>query len=146
MNFKYNDGGRIKAGYKGKANDCVVRAIAIATEKPYQEIYDAINLLSRQEKICKHKKSSSRNGVYPSTWKKYLKSLNWKWIPTMLIGQGCKVHLTSNELPSGRIIARVSKHMVALINGVVHDTYDSSRQGTRCVYGYWIKKGHIENE
>ena len=22
-------------------------------------------------------------------------------------------------------------------DGVVHDTYDPSRDGTRCVYGYW---------
>lgn len=43
MKFKFNDGGREAAGYKGKASDCVTRAIAIATGKPYQEVYDAIN-------------------------------------------------------------------------------------------------------
>ncbi len=24
-----------------------------------------------------------------------------------------------------------------MIDGVVHDTYDCTRNGTRCVYGYW---------
>ena len=137
MSFQYNDGGRKDSAYKGEARDCVVRAIAIATEKPYQEVYDAINLASSEEKAGH--KSSSRNGVYRSTWEKYLKSLGWNWKPTMLIGQGCKVHLVANELPAGRIIARVSKHMVAMIDGAIQDTHDPSRNGTRCVYGYWYK-------
>jgi hypothetical protein len=46
MDFVYNDGGRAAAGYKGRAGDCVVRAIAITTQKPYQEVYDAINALA----------------------------------------------------------------------------------------------------
>jgi hypothetical protein len=40
-------------------------------------------------------------------------------------------------LPNGRLIARCSRHLVAVIDGVIHDTHDSSRDGTRCVYGYW---------
>jgi uncharacterized protein (DUF111 family) len=39
-NWKFDDGGRAKAGYKG---DCVCRAIAIATGIPYRDVYDAIN-------------------------------------------------------------------------------------------------------
>ena len=136
MNFQYNDGGRKEAGYKGEAKDCVVRSIAIAAGKPYQEVYDAINLLSDKERVGRHK-SSARNGVYRKTWETYLLSLGWTWKPTMFVGQGCKVHLIANELPSGRIIARVSKHMVAVIDGVINDTQDPSRNGTRCVYGYW---------
>lgn len=33
-----------------------------------------------------------------------------------------------------------TKHSVAVIDGVVHDTYDSTREGNRCVYGYFIKE------
>jgi hypothetical protein len=55
----------------------------------------------------------------------------------MSIGQGCTVHLKADELPSGRLILSVSRHYVAMIDGVVHDTHDPSRGGTRCVYGYW---------
>ncbi len=64
-------------------------------------------------------------------------ALGFKFVPTMGIGTGCKVHLRDGELPMGRIIARVSRHYVAVIDGVLHDTYDASRGGTRCVYGYW---------
>ena len=55
----------------------------------------------------------------------------------MGIGTGCKVHLRKDELPMGRIIVALSKHYAAVIDGVVHDTHDPSRSGTRCVYGYW---------
>ena len=59
----------------------------------------------------------------------------------MQIGSGCKVHLKAEELPKGRIIARVSKHYTTVIDGVLNDTYDCSRGETRCVYGYWKKGG-----
>ena len=57
----------------------------------------------------------------------------------MLIGSGCKMHLKPTELPQGRLIIRISGHMVATINGIIHDLSDPSRNGTRCVYGYFIK-------
>ena len=31
----------------------------------------------------------------------------------------------------------LSRHMCAVIDGVIHDTYDPSRDGTRAVYGYY---------
>jgi hypothetical protein len=58
----------------------------------------------------------------------------------MFIGSGCKVHLKKDELPSGNLIVRVSKHIVAVIDGVIHDLSDPSRSGTRCVYGYFKKE------
>lgn len=139
MNFTYNDGGRAASGYKGTTGDCVVRAIAIATGKPYQEVYDAINSLASLERTGKRKRgrSNSRTGVYRSTSDRYLRSLGWHWTPTMHIGSGCTVHLRAEELPAGPLICSVSKHWVAVINGVIHDTSECSRAGTRCVYGYW---------
>lgn len=133
-----DDGGRAAAGYKGAANDCVTRAIAIATQLPYQDVYGAINTFAKGEKqSLRHSSSSSRNGVYKETTRSYLLSLAWMWTHTMKFGVGCKVHLRADELPSGRLIVQVSKHLVAVIDGVIHDTHDSSRDGTRCVYGYW---------
>jgi hypothetical protein len=34
-------------------------------------------------------------------------------------------------------VVALSKHYAAVVDGVVHDLYDPSRDGTRCVYGYW---------
>ena len=144
-NFNFNDGGRKEAGFKGDTGDCVCRAIAIVTGKSYKEVYDTLNVLAKTERIGirKIRKSNSRTGTYRTTYDKYLKSLGYEWIPTMRIGTGCKVHLKSNELPTCRIIARLSKHVCAVIDGIINDTYDCSREGTRCVYGYYKK--NIEN-
>ena len=141
MEYIYNDGGRAGAGYKGDAGDCAVRAIAIASGKPYQEIYDAINLLAKSEHRGKRKHgiSNARTGVYSQTIRKYLSSIGFEWTPTMAIGQGCKVHLRASELPAGRLVVNVSKHYTAVVDGVIYDTHNPARGGTRCVYGYHKK-------
>ena len=41
MKYIYNDGGRSKY-FKGKANDCVCRAISIASNRDYKEVYDSL--------------------------------------------------------------------------------------------------------
>ena len=137
--YIYDDGGRATTGYKGTTGDCAVRSIAIVTDKSYQQVYDALNHLTKFEHITKRKRkiSNSRTGVYRRTIHKYLLSLGMSWTPTMFIGSGCKVHLKESELPSGRLVVCVSRHYVAVIDGVIHDTYDCSRDGTRCVYGYY---------
>jgi hypothetical protein len=139
LQFIEDDGGRRKAGYKGKADDCVVRAIAIATKIPYKEVYRGINTVAKRENANSRRRyrSNARTGVYRDTYTKYLSSLGWKWTPTMGIGSGCKVHLHPDELPSGRLVLSLSKHMAAFIDGVLHDAEDTSRGGRRCVYGYW---------
>lgn len=138
--FTYNDGGRKDAGYKGHTGDCFVRATAIAAKLDYKYVYDLVNAYGKRERITKRKtsKSSSRTGVYAATARKICDDLGLRWVPTMQIGSGCKVHLRSSELPKGRLIVSVSKHYCCVIDGVLHDTYDCSRNGTRCVYGYWL--------
>lgn len=142
MNYTYNDGGRAAAGFKGNAGDCVTRAISIATGKPYQEVYDAINAVSATERRGSRKRgmSSARTGVHKPTTRRYMESIGWQWIPTMQIGSGCKVHLRADELPPGRLVVMVSRHAVAVIDGIVHDTHDSTRDGNRCVYGYYLSR------
>ena len=141
MTFQYDDGGRATAGYKGKAGDCTCRAIAIAAELPYQTVYDLLNEHSANQRITKRqpRRGSARTGIYKNTIRRVLEELGWTWTPTMAIGSGCTVHLRNGELPRGRLIVSVSKHIVAVIDGVIHDTHDPSRDGTRCVYGYWRK-------
>ena len=141
--YRFHDGGRAAAGYRGKAGDCVVRAIAIATERPYQEIYELVNRAATRERTGKRKRgiSNARTGVYRVSIHRVMDELGWEWTPTMQIGSGCKVHLRDGELPMGRLIVSVSKHMVAVIDGVIQDTHDPSRRGKRCVYGYWSKDG-----
>lgn len=147
--FQPNDGGREAAGYKGGAGDCVVRSIAIAANLPYLQVYEDLRLANenyaqaRNDRLAKRliiKGASPRNGNHRNVFHDYILSLGFDWVPTMKVGAGCQVHLRPDELPQGILIAKVSKHLTAIINGVIHDTHDPSRGGNRCVYGYYIKK------
>lgn len=158
------DGGRAAAGFRGTAGDCVARAIAIASGRPYQEVYDALaaGMGSHRARRGRKQVRSARNGVnVRAPWfKRQMAAWGFTWTATVKIGTGCKVHLAKGELPMGRLVVRVTKHVTAVIDGVVHDTYDpqafttwfkepvfDSRDGVvdrvsgRCVYGYWIFNG-----
>lgn len=151
--FKYNDGGRELAGYKGKTKDCVTRAISIATGKPYQEVYDNLvqwakdYSLTRNDRVAKNirrKGTSPRNGVNKEVYRTYLQSLGWEWVTCNEIGQSEKVHLDASELPKGKIICKCSRHLTAMIDGVINDTYNPQRKhlgypNERMVYGYYRK-------
>lgn len=139
MDFVFHDGGRAAAGYKGLTGDCVTRSIAIATGKTYQEVYDALNRLAMMERLGKRKRkrSNSRTGVFRPTYQRYLESLGWHWTSAMKIGSGCQVHLRAAELPQGPLLVKVSRHLTAVIDGVIYDTRDCSGGGTRCVYGHF---------
>lgn len=149
LDFIADDGGRAAAGYRGRAGDCVTRSIAIALCRPYAEVYDAMaNGMGTQRKS---KGRTARNGVSVTRkwFKDWMVAQGFTWHPTMSIGSGCTVHLLAGELPPGRLVVSVSGHYTAVIDGVIHDTYNPTRAvvhqqagGTRrmshrCVYGYW---------
>lgn len=142
MKFIYSDGGRSNY-FKGTSGvgDCAVRAICNATGKDYLEVYNAINEIAKGERHGSRKRgvSNARTGVYIGTMKKYLASIGWKWVATMQIGSGCQTHLDERELPNGTLILNVSRHFTCVKEGVIYDTFNPSRGGTRCVYGYWHK-------
>jgi hypothetical protein len=151
MAFVYDDGGRAAAGFKGSAGDCVCRAVAIASGKPYAEVYSALAKGMRTQRLTKRSKpkSGARDGVsVRRKWfKDYMASLGFEWVPTMQIGSGCKVHLDPAELPSGRLVVAVSKHYTAVVDGVIRDTYDPRRE-THCVepdHGQPLKPGQWRN-
>lgn len=137
--WEFDDGGRAVSGFKGRTGDCVVRAIAIATGHNYSITYRNIQafMRMRRKRNGRQPSASPRKGVPRYAYDRYLRACGWQWTPTMGIGTGTKVHLRQGELPSGRLIVRLSKHMCAVIDGVIRDTYDPSRDGTRAVYGYW---------
>lgn len=115
------------------AGDCVTRAIAIAGQLDYREVYDDLAAMSADA----GGKRTARGGVSKKVIRRYFAEKGWAWTPTMGIGTGCTVHLIGDELPAGRIVCSCSKHLVAVVDGVIRDNHDSSRDGTRCVYGYW---------
>lgn len=143
MKFVFATGGREKYFKVNiySVRDCVCRAIANATGVDYKEVYDGLNSEADREHKSKRKRTSSnaRNGVHTATAKRYIeRTLGWVWVPCMGIGTGCKVHVKEGELPSeGSYILNLSGHFSCWKDNQLYDTYDCSRRGTRCVYGYW---------
>jgi hypothetical protein len=84
--------------------------------------------------------NGERNGNHRKVFHDYILGHGFEWVPTMKVGMGCQVHLRPDELPTGALIVKVSKHLTAVVDGIIEDTHDPSRGGKRCVYGYYRKK------
>ena len=137
MEYRFNDGGRSAAGYRGETRDCAARAIAIACGMDYATAYVLVNGYAR--KSANRRRSNARTGVQRDVMHSLLGARGWRYVSCMGIGTGCKVHLRDGEIPmTGPVICNVSKHYVAVIDGVIYDTHNPARDGTRCVYGYWV--------
>jgi hypothetical protein len=140
----------IARGHKDTVGDCVARAIAIATQKPYREVHDALIVANvryiavSEEAWANHARRRggirlfhADHGAYSEAFGPYLKTLGWKHTSTKELPRGKGVHLRADELPSGRLIVELPRHLVAVIDGVIHDTHDCSDEGRCRVQGYW---------
>ena len=150
MEFNYNRGGYTRGSGLNRG-DCVPRAITIATELPYQIVFDELQRrqtewrIKSNSKKAYHKKPHRNKcymGTYKEAYKPYLEELGWTWVPKMFIGQGFKTYLRKEDLPPGRLIVKVRKHLTAVVDGVVNDTWDCSQGGNKGVYGYYYKEGN----
>lgn len=129
LDYQFNDGGRSKYYKASSVGDCVVRAASIALGRDYKEVYNLAKSISGK---------SPRDGVDKNSVRKIMEAVGGKWIAVMKIGTGCKMHLSADDFPTdGKYIAQLSGHVCAVINGCIYDTFNPSRGGTRCVYGYW---------
>ena len=146
MTFIYDDGGRAAAGFKGKTGDCVARALAIATGLPYQQVYDRLAEGNKNQRVTKHTrkslagKATARNGVYTGRkwFKDYMAELGFKWTPLAKVGEPTTT--TVADMSGGTYVLSLRRHSAALIDGHLHDTWDSSYGGTAKVFGYWCRE------
>ena len=127
--FVYNDGGRVAAGFKGKTGDCGVRAMAIALSLPYADVSRELAQANKDS----GRKKSVRRGVMKEVYSKVLSKHGWEWRSAPKF-DGRKARY--NDLPNGKCIARMSNHYAAVIDGELHDSWDSRH---KMVYGYWVK-------
>jgi hypothetical protein len=157
--FVKDDGGRSRSGIArgGKGDDtgdCVARAIAIATDRPYREVHDALTAAAVRQaatsksdwgKWVRRKGSASAHlrrlnadhGVDREVSGPYLQSLGWKYTSCKELPRGKGMHLRASELPPGPLIVALHRHYCAVIDGVIHDTKDHSEGGRRRILGYW---------
>jgi hypothetical protein len=143
--FHYNDGGRKAAGFGLPSRDCVARSIAIASGLAYQDVYTFLaeqNALQRASKNTPKRQRSADDGIFTrrAWFNRYLVSLGFKWTPTLHVGDNRRTYLREGQLPLGRVIVSIKGHYTTLIDGVIHDTYDPSKNGKACVLGFWSKQ------
>ena len=100
-----------------RVGDCVVRAISVATGRPWVEVYDDLHAIGR---VLYDMPSSN------ALWGEYLYRMGFE--PFILPG-ACPECVTVREFarrfPRGRYIIGTGKHAVAVINGNYYDTWDS---------------------
>jgi hypothetical protein len=132
-------------------NACVPRAIAIALGLDYRETHEALDAAQQEwsttGRTSKAKRRAAgrtiaQEGVHKPVYTAFLAERGWHHVSLMEVGKQRERNPRFADLPTtGTIIANVSKHLTAVIDGVIHDTHDPTRSGARTVYGYWIKGG-----
>lgn len=97
--------------------DCVIRAISIATNRPWYAVYDDICETGREE--CN---MPSANAV----WGRYLYDLGFE---PFLLPDACPRCVTVStfckHFPDGTYIIGTGSHAVAVIDGDYYDSWDS---------------------
>ena len=125
MRYHYNDGGRCDAGFKGQTSDCVTRAIAIATGTRYRQVYRELTELTKS--MTGGLETSVASGCSNAVAHRYLIDLGWSVVPTP------NRYLKDAPRDQRILVKLTERHDVAVINGTVHDSWDSrvSRR-TKC--------------
>jgi hypothetical protein len=124
--FVKTDGGKSLSKYPKIKNDCVIRALAIFYNLPYDTILE------------RHKGAMHGKGLYFEYIAKN-EPYNLKWKAFQAVKGQPRMNMTSfgQIYPKGRFIAKEGHHAFCIIDGTRYDTgksYDS-----RCIYGAWAE-------
>ena len=130
MSYTYNDGGKSSTSLKSNT-DCGIRAMAIACSIPYMEARQHLKTASKNGKMGS---GAISDGIYKEDIGQALKEFGFMWQSAPKLS-GRKARYS--DLPQGRIVVRMAKHFAAVLDGELHDSWDSSE---KMVYGYWIKQ------
>lgn len=117
IGYEHDDGGRIAAGYKGEAGDCVTRALAILTGKPYRELYR--ELARAQQSVTGTR--SARNGI---SSKAYQKVYAAHGLTKVKLPKGPRPTYTEAHRRYGNCIVSTTRHVCALVDGKLRDIFD----------------------
>lgn len=111
MNYIFNDGGRVKAGFSGLVRDCAARCIAITLDLDYLDVLDDFQ------------------GKNVDRYLDYILSLHgysYREAPTGTLCTNIK----------GSSIVKQHMHYTTIIDDEIQDIFDTSE---KTVYGYWSK-------
>lgn len=128
-NFKFHDGGRQSAGYKGNVPDCVTRALAISESngENYKEVY---KIVAKKHKE-KYGVATARKAMHDDVVLEVYASLGY----SRVFPKTKKSKIS--DLPKGTFLVWSKGHVACVKDNVVYDTWDSSG---KIVESYFVKK------
>ena len=126
-NYKYYQPN--KMDIKDEYGDCVIRALTRVTDKEWHTIFDELVPIAREMQCMPNGKPCYEKYLIESGFK-YQGISNKKGTKRPTVDRFAKDH------PSGRYVVRVANHLVAVVDGIYYDTWDS---GHKSLYGYWFK-------
>lgn len=129
MKYVYNDGGRAAAGFTGSANDCVTRAIALVSGKPYAEVWQAMAAGNKSD----GKRFSADHCVrtYNRWFYDYMTANGFTWVEP-------KKKTYVRDLLKGNYVVAIRGHYFAVLGDTIYDTHPVS--DNKVVRGYWLYK------
>ena len=115
---------------KRETGDCVIRAFAVAFDKSWYDIYDALSTMARNMATVPNA---------DDCWKAYIDMQRVEPIQTIFRGKqkwkdGVAFAKAHKE---GRYVLRMSNHLSVLVDGCIYDTWDCS---DKFVYKAWRVK------
>jgi hypothetical protein len=127
--FVQSDAGRSLSKRPKQKNDCTVRAVVEATGIAYDAAYDILKEAGRKCSTGFHFKDWAATNP--------LEGFVFKWKPFQAVKgerrmnpvKFCETH------PTGTYILKTAKHVFAVKNGKIYDTF--CEHDERCVYGCW---------
>ena len=130
IGYRYDDGGRAAAGFKGHTGDCVVRAIAILTGIPYLDVYRRMAAAMKQAGY-----SASGDGYRQRPREALKPRLPVRKIQNFVktsyglrrvnLGLGSRPTYTETWRLHGDCLAGTAKHISAIVDHTLRDTFDS---------------------
>ena len=118
LGYEYDDGGRRAAGYRGDAGDCVARAIAIVSGRPYRDVYRLLAELNGR----RYGKRSARNGIHKADCRAAYRQVGLEQV--RLPRTGPRPTYGEAYARYGDCLVTTNGHVAALKDGALRDISD----------------------
>lgn len=129
MTFRKFDAGKGLRPTSAPKGDCQVRALTTASGMSYGNAYSLLYAIQAEMHACHFTLVEALRANDPRLKvKRSIPCAAVKGQPRMTGAEFCR------KYPKGSFILQVAKHVVAVEDGVLIDSWDSSR---KCVYGAW---------
>lgn len=115
-----------------EVGDCVIRAISTILEQPWEVTYDELTSIGR-----KYGRMPNDRNVFH----RYLTSVGYTKMKEPRTEDNKKIRICDyvNDNPNFTAIASLgNRHVAAIVDGVVYDIWDSSRE---ILHTYYVKQG-----